>query len=81
MKLSSGFLAGCLLLQPSVDATSLRRGLGRRTGNGTAPTVTVLNGTYAGVYNDNYNQDFFLGIPYAQVCFVTLPPSPTAMMM
>lgn len=30
------------------------------------PTADVLNGTYVGVRNDNYNQDFFLGIPFAQ---------------
>lgn len=34
-----------------------------------APIVTVKNGSYAGVHNSFYNQDFFLGIPYAQVCF------------
>ncbi|KAF1983101.1 carboxylesterase family protein-like protein [Aulographum hederae CBS 113979] len=26
----------------------------------------VKNGTYAGVHSEKYNQDFFLGIPYAQ---------------
>ncbi|KAH6668380.1 triacylglycerol lipase [Halenospora varia] len=31
-----------------------------------APKVTVLNGTYSGVYSDIYDQDFFLGIPYSQ---------------
>lgn len=31
-----------------------------------APTVTVKNGTYAGLHSDAYNQDFFLGIPFAQ---------------
>ncbi|KAF7868434.1 hypothetical protein EAF04_004966 [Stromatinia cepivora] len=30
------------------------------------PTVTVKNGTYTGIHNSYYNQDFFLGIPYAQ---------------
>lgn len=30
------------------------------------PTVTVKNGTYVGVHNANYNEYFFLGIPYAQ---------------
>ncbi|BCS17296.1 uncharacterized protein APUU_10124A [Aspergillus puulaauensis] len=30
------------------------------------PTADVLNGTYVGVRNNNYNQDFFLGIPFAQ---------------
>lgn len=32
----------------------------------TAPTVKVLNGTYSGVHNPKYNQDYFLGIPFAQ---------------
>lgn len=31
-----------------------------------APTVQVLNGTYSGVYSQQYNQDYFLGVPYAQ---------------
>ncbi|KAJ5749311.1 uncharacterized protein N7511_011007 [Penicillium nucicola] len=31
-----------------------------------SPTVTVRNGTYAGVHSTTYNQDFFLGMPYAQ---------------
>ena len=31
-----------------------------------APTVKVQNGTYSGVHNEHYNQDFFLGVPYAQ---------------
>ncbi|KAL4983318.1 Alpha/Beta hydrolase protein [Aspergillus falconensis] len=31
-----------------------------------SPTVTVKNGTYIGKHNANFNQDFFLGIPYAQ---------------
>ncbi|KAG7429156.1 Lipase 1 [Fusarium oxysporum f. sp. raphani] len=30
------------------------------------PTVTVKNGTYIGTHSSSYNQDFFLGIPYAQ---------------
>lgn len=33
-----------------------------------SPIVTVKNGSYIGVHNSAYNQDFFLGIPYAQVC-------------
>ncbi|TAQ86582.1 hypothetical protein B7494_g5091 [Chlorociboria aeruginascens] len=32
----------------------------------TCPTVQVLNGTYTGVFNPSYNQDMFLGMPYAQ---------------
>jgi triacylglycerol lipase len=31
-----------------------------------APTVTVRNGTYTGVHSTTYDQDFFLGMPYAQ---------------
>ncbi|KAH8591288.1 Alpha/Beta hydrolase protein [Bisporella sp. PMI_857] len=31
-----------------------------------SPTVRTLNGTYSGIYSLEYNQDFFLGIPYAQ---------------
>lgn len=36
-------------------------------GGGTnAPTAQVKNGTYIGRYSAEYNQDFFLGMPYAQ---------------
>lgn len=30
------------------------------------PKAHVRNGTYLGVWNEGYNQDFFLGMPYAQ---------------
>jgi len=30
------------------------------------PVAKVLNGTYTGVYQPAYQQDFFLGIPFAQ---------------
>jgi carboxylesterase type B len=30
------------------------------------PIVQVLNGTYYGVHSPEYNQDFFLGMPYAE---------------
>ncbi|KAG3152134.1 hypothetical protein PI126_g10652 [Phytophthora idaei] len=30
------------------------------------PAVTVKNGSYYGVYQENYDQDLFLGMPYAQ---------------
>jgi acetylcholinesterase len=30
------------------------------------PSVDLSNGTYYGVSNKHYNQEFFLGIPYAQ---------------
>lgn len=31
-----------------------------------APTVATLNGTYYGVHSEQYDQDFFLGMPFAQ---------------
>lgn len=31
-----------------------------------APSVSVKNGTYVGVYAPTYDQDFFLGMPFAQ---------------
>ncbi|KAF2032342.1 carboxylesterase family protein-like protein [Setomelanomma holmii] len=31
-----------------------------------APTAKVKNGTYGGLYSAEYDQDYFLGIPYAQ---------------
>lgn len=34
--------------------------------NITGPTARVRNGTYVGARNDHYQQDFFLGMPYAQ---------------
>lgn len=37
------------------------------TNSTSGPQVTVKNGTYAGVYGSQYDQDFFLGMPYAQV--------------
>ncbi|KAI4148807.1 MAG: hypothetical protein LQ340_004925 [Diploschistes diacapsis] len=30
------------------------------------PTVQVINGTYQGLYSAEYDQDFFLGMPFAQ---------------
>ena len=32
----------------------------------TTPTVRVKNGTITGVHSSSYNQDFFLGVPFAQ---------------
>lgn len=34
--------------------------------NSSTPTAVVKNGTISGRHSDTYNQDFFLGIPYAQ---------------
>lgn len=32
----------------------------------TAPVVTVKNGTVEGVHSEEFNQDYFLGVPFAQ---------------
>jgi len=37
------------------------------TAKGGVPTAVVRNGTYTGAYAAGHDQDFFLGIPYAQV--------------
>jgi carboxylesterase type B len=31
-----------------------------------APTAHVKNGSYVGVHSTEYNQDYFLGVPFAQ---------------
>lgn len=31
-----------------------------------SPTVSIKNGTIAGVHSASYNQDHFLGVPFAQ---------------
>jgi hypothetical protein len=31
------------------------------------PVAALKNGSYLGLHNSEYNQDFFLGLPYAQV--------------
>ncbi|KAG5951679.1 hypothetical protein E4U58_001106 [Claviceps cyperi] len=41
-----------------------------------APTVSVKNGTYEGIYSPGYHQDFFLGIPYAKKPRRFSPPQP-----
>ena len=46
--------ATAVLAAPAVEQNSL------------APTATVKNGTYTGLHSIQYNQDYFLGIPFAQ---------------
>lgn len=54
-------------LLPAVSGAALgnRRSTTSSAPNG-APTATVKNGSYYGLHNAYYNQDFFLGIPYTQ---------------
>lgn len=46
--------------------TSLPQFNAASTINATPPLVTVLNGTYRGVFSQQYTQDYFLGMPYSQ---------------
>lgn len=61
----------CLLLPVLASLTSLTSAAPSRShilprAPAGAPTVNVKNGSYYGVHSDTYNQDFFLGIPFAQ---------------
>lgn len=38
----------------------------RRRQTSAVPTATAKNGTYVGAYSSTYNQDYFLGVPFAQ---------------
>ncbi|KAL2810033.1 Alpha/Beta hydrolase protein [Aspergillus granulosus] len=41
-------------------------GVGHAAPTLAGPTANIRNGTYVGIQNTHYNQDYFLGIPYAQ---------------
>ena len=60
-----------LLFGPLITlvAISTAKPLLSRTGTTStelAPVATVRNGSYYGTHSSTYNQDFFLGIPFAQ---------------
>ncbi|KAJ3957828.1 hypothetical protein N0V92_005580 [Colletotrichum tropicale] len=59
MVFTAYLLASCLYLLPAFSASIRYRD--------EAPVVAVKNGSYAGIHSAEYNQDFFLGIPYAKV--------------
>lgn len=59
MKVFTGLIAGWLLLASPIGAASCKKNA--------PPTATVKNGTYSGTCNSKYKQDFFLGMPFAQV--------------
>ncbi|KAK9772552.1 putative Alpha/beta-hydrolase [Seiridium cardinale] len=40
--------------------------LGSPAGDSSVPILKTRNGTYGGVYSHTYDQDLFLGVPYAQ---------------
>ncbi|KAL4906169.1 hypothetical protein BDW74DRAFT_190229 [Aspergillus multicolor] len=54
------YITAILALSLGISATPLRRD------NTSPPTAHVRNGTYKGVYSAGYDQDFFLGVPFAQ---------------
>ncbi|KAH0283863.1 alpha/beta-hydrolase [Aureobasidium namibiae CBS 147.97] len=54
------------LLSLAISAASAAPSLSRRAAPAGAPVVNLKNGSYYGVHNSQYNQDFFLGIPFAQ---------------
>ncbi|KAI5919033.1 Alpha/Beta hydrolase protein [Camillea tinctor] len=65
--LSRFFLAvlpGLALCAPSIPHLEAR--CNNKSSPEPEPTVALSQGTYYGVHNSNYEQDFFLGIPYAQ---------------
>lgn len=55
----------CTLLLSSTAASGAAL-LPRDNSTSNTPTVTLKNGSYYGLYSPDYNQDFFLGIPFAQ---------------
>lgn len=52
-------LVGCTLAAPSQLYM-------RQSSTDDAPTAQVSNGTLVGIHSKNSNQDYFLGIPFAQ---------------
>ncbi|GMF26793.1 unnamed protein product [Phytophthora lilii] len=50
-------------LQPTILAAALLLVSASATD---PPTVTIKNGSYYGAHQETYNQDLFLGMPYAQ---------------
>ena len=52
------------MLRNTALATALFLGLA--ASDAVVPTAQTKNGTYVGTHSANYDQDFFLGIPYAQ---------------
>ena len=74
-------LKAALAILPSLAlaAPSARYGDSNSDAVSCAPSVDLSNGTYHGVSNEHYNQEFFLGIPYAQPPTGSLrfaPPQP-----
>ncbi|KAH9904260.1 Alpha/Beta hydrolase protein [Xylariomycetidae sp. FL2044] len=56
-------LPGLASCAPSLERLGPR---GDGSGSDAPPSVTLAKGTYLGVHNAQYEQEFFLGMPYAQ---------------
>lgn len=55
-----------LLAGTSIGAANRPWSGNHQSYDGKVPTVRIRNGTLAGLHSTTYNQDFFLGVPYAQ---------------
>ncbi|KAL2172746.1 hypothetical protein VTG60DRAFT_2565 [Thermothelomyces hinnuleus] len=55
-----------LVLPTDASPAHLQSSIAFKDNSTTAPVVKVLNGSYAGIHSAEFNQDFFLGMPYAQ---------------
>ncbi|PSR76556.1 Alpha/Beta hydrolase protein [Coniella lustricola] len=65
--LACSLLALCSVrAAPSSDAQTHGRNSASTAAGVAGPTVTVKNGTLEGLYSTEYDQDFFLGIRYAE---------------
>jgi hypothetical protein len=64
MHLASNFVPNLVAIILSTSAVSLAKVTDRH--EVLNPTARVLNGSYYGIHNPTFNQDFFLGIPFAQ---------------
>jgi len=61
------FFAAALLGGAAYAAPTWPSNYGPPSGYGSgAPSASIKNGTVTGVHSSAYNQDFFLGVPYAQ---------------
>jgi hypothetical protein len=65
--LSSFLPVGAALL-----STQIQLAVGNAILTFSAPTANLTNGTYYGLHSSFYNEDWFLGIPYAQPPVETL---------
>lgn len=54
-------------LSVTATATATSSATASGASSSATPTVTIKNGTIVGVHDTVYNQDYFLGVPYAQV--------------